>query len=148
MPGIGPAKRVTGGGLASLKTLSHLNVLPVNTVDLGGLESLPTLDTPEALPVNTVKLAALAYNGSQVNAVSTTSLQSHRWRRGFPYQRGGQYVPAVPQFKGLTLHTNVVNQQTPAPSVIPVNGPPSGFRQTSTQVRVRWPIANLKTTTT
>lgn len=95
------------------------------------------------------RLATMAYTGSPLNATSTASLQSFRLRRGHPYQRAGQYVPPVPQFKSLTLAaTNVVNQQTPAVSVIPTGGPPVGFRQTATQVRVRWPIANLQTTTT
>jgi hypothetical protein len=48
-------------------------------------------------PTNTIK--HLMYGGG----FGTSSTPTYRTERGFPFQRGGKTIAAVPQFKGLNL---------------------------------------------
>lgn len=101
----------------------------------------PDIPTPD--PVTPVPLArTMAYGSGQAAPNAHIVSQLHRLRRGFPFQRAGNSVAPIPQFKALTIYSHTPsNRATLNPNN--TRGVPLPFQNTKNPVNdtvYSWPI--------
>lgn len=79
--------------------------------------SIVVIDSDDVPAQNTFK--KMAYGGSRGKVMDANG---YRLERGKPFLRGGQYVYATPQFKGLTLFSPISNNvQLPGTTTTPTS---------------------------